>query len=131
MWKTILIYALVGLAAMLLFQFTELQVNTEPYQFYYLGLALLIWLFGYQFAGGRFVLPKWKRPGKLIAYLFFSWLLLQWIGHYALIFIIGHQLIGIIGHVLICRKHDINWRTCQPEEKYRALMEKWARGDFS
>jgi hypothetical protein len=58
-------------------------------------------------------------------------MLLLWVGPYALIFIIGHQLLGGIGHFWICRKHGINWLTCEPEEKYLELTEKWARGDFS
>lgn len=103
----------------------------ETYQYAYLGLALVNWSLGYHFFGGRFVRPKWKRPGKLIAYLVISWGLLIWIGHFALIFIVGHQLLGAIGHFTICKKNGIDWRTCQPEEKYIALTEKWARGDFS
>lgn len=103
----------------------------ELYHSFYLALALVIWCVGYVFFGGRFVRPKWKQPGKLLAYLAISWGLLLWVGHYALIFIVGHQAIGAIGHYRICKKHGIDWRTCQPEEKYLALTEKWARGDFS
>ena len=103
----------------------------EPRQLAFLGGALLLWLFGYQFCGGRFVRPRWKQLGKLVVYLLFSWLLLRWMGSWALLFILGHQALGMLGHVVICRKHGIDWRTCQPEEKYLALTEKWARGDFS
>ena len=101
----------------------------HPY--YLMILALGIWLIGYQFFGGRFVRPKWKQPGKLVAYLGISFLMLHWFGYYALLFIVGHQLIGMIGHVMICKKHGIDWKTSRPEEKYLALTEKWAQGDFS
>ncbi|MFO7524975.1 MAG: hypothetical protein R6W68_05940 [Ignavibacteriaceae bacterium] len=103
----------------------------EPYQYLYLILAITVWLIGYRYFGGRFIRPKWKKAGKLIGYLAISFLLLLWLGHYALIFIIGHQLLGGLGHFIICKKNDIDWVTCQPEEKYIALTEKWAKGNFS
>lgn len=129
MLKTGILYAI------LLFAFvTWVPINLneiETYQYYYLGLALVIWCVSYRLFGGRFVRPHWKKPGKLVAYLTISLGLLIWVKHYALIFIVGHQLLGGVGHFMICKKHDIDWWTCQPEEKYVALTEKWAKGEFS
>lgn len=102
----------------------------EAYQYIYTALAVVLWTAGY-FHTGRFVRPKWKIPGKFLFYVGVSLGLTLWVGHYSLIFIIGHQLLGFIFHVRICKKHDINWLTCEPVEQYLALQEKWARGDFS
>ncbi|MEM9671492.1 MAG: hypothetical protein AAF992_02805 [Bacteroidota bacterium] len=95
----------------------------------YFLLALVLWVAGYLHTG-RFVRPRWKQAGKLLFYLGVSALLIYWIGPYSLIFIIGHPLIGLIFHIRVCNQHGINWRSCQPREKYIALQEKWARGDF-
>jgi hypothetical protein len=105
------------------------RINLETYQYYYFILAILIWTAGY-FHTGKFVRPKWKIPGKFIFYIVVSALLIYWIGHYSLIFIIGHQLLGLIFHLIVCKKHNINWLTCEPKEKYIALQEKWAKGQF-
>jgi len=103
----------------------------ETYHLYYLLLAAGIWLFSYRFFGGRFIRPKWKQTGKFIAYITISFVLLILIGHYALLFIIGHQALGGIGHYLICKKYNIDFWTCQPEEKYLEVTEKWATGHFA
>lgn len=96
-----------------------------------LVVAAVIWFAGYRFAGGRFVRPQWKKPGKFLFYMLVSWGLLAWVGSYALFFIVGHQALGFAGHLYICRQHDIDWRTCEPEERYLALTKRWARGEFS
>jgi len=131
MIKTISFYGIVIVFILIWSPWNNEQFSIELYHYLYLSLALVIWLVGYHFFGGRFIRPKWKIPGKLIAYLLISTCLLIWIGHFALIFIIGHQLSGGIGHFIICKKHGIDWKTCQPEEKYLELTEKWAKGDFS
>jgi len=95
----------------------------------YTAIAILIWFAGY-FHTGRFVRPKWKIPGKLIFYVAVSFGLVHWFGHWGLIFIIGHPLIGLIFHMRVCKKHDIDWRSCEPREKHLELQEKWAKGDF-
>ena len=105
--------------------------NIKTFHFYYLLLAAVIWLFGFRFFGGRFIRPKWKQPGKFIAYMAISFVLLILIGHYALIFIIGHQALGGIWHYKICKKHGIDFWTSQPEAKYLKLTEKWAEGNFT
>lgn len=95
----------------------------------YMILALVIWIAGFLHSG-RFVRPKWKIPGKLFFYLGLSYAMVHWFGHWALLFIIGHPLIGLIFHIMVCKKSQINWLTCEPREKYIQLQEKWAKGDF-
>lgn len=96
----------------------------------YLILALLIWFAGY-FHNGKLVRPKWKVPGKLLFYVGVAFVLTHWWQHYALLFIIGHPLIGLVFHTKICSAHGINWFSCQPHEKYLEVQQKWAKGDFS
>lgn len=99
------------------------------YLYLYSLLATTVWILGYLHTG-RFVRPRWKIPGKFVFYVGMSALLTYWIGHFSLLFIIGHPLTGLIFHIRVCKKHQINWKTCEPKEKYLALQEKWAKGDF-
>lgn len=102
----------------------------EHQVFFYMLTASFIWFLGY-FHNGRLVRPKWKIPGKFFFYVSISCLLAHWYAHYSLLFIIGHPLIGLIFHTKICRENAINWWTCQPEERYLEIQERWAKGDFS
>ena len=90
-------------------------------------LAVVIWMFGFVHTG-KYVRPRWKLIGKFVFYVAVSVILIMWLKHFSLIFIIGHPLLGLIFHIRVCGKHDINWLTCQPIEKYKALHEKWGRG---
>jgi len=92
-------------------------------------IAAEIWILGYLHTG-RFVRPRWKIPGKFIFYVGVSFVLALWIGHFSLIFIIGHQLIGLIFHIRACNRNNINWLRCEPRDKFLELQEKWASGDF-
>ena len=92
-----------------------------------LVLAVAIWLAGFA-VFGRFIAPRWKIWGKLIFYLGVAALLSAWLGHWSLIWIVGHQLLGIGGHMWWCRQHGISWLTCTPREKYVELRP-WAAGD--
>lgn len=125
------IYGLLFAAALAWTPVLERSLMPETHELAYLGGALVLWVLGFRFFGGRFIRPRWKQPGKLIMYLLLSWLLLRWVGEWALVFIIGHQAMGWVAHVMICRRHGIDWRTCEPEEEYLALTEKWARGEWS
>ncbi len=100
--------------------------NTE---IIYLLLASIIWFAGY-FHTGRFVRPRWKVPGKFIFYMGLSYALVHWFGHWGLLFIIAHPIIGLIFHIRVCKENQIDWMTCEPKEKYLKLQEKWAKGDF-
>jgi hypothetical protein len=130
MLKSFVLYSILLFAVTAWLVFIKKDLYVETYQYFYFVLAIGIWFLSYNYFGGRFIRPKWKKVGKLIAYLFISSVLLISIGHYALIFLFGHQLLGGIGHLIICKKNGIDWRTCQPEEKYLALTEKWAKGNF-
>jgi len=102
----------------------------KDFQVYYLIISIGIWLLGYVHTG-KFVRPKWKIPGKFIFYVGVSFALVHWFGHWGVLFIIGHPLIGLLFHTKICKAHNINWFTCEPKEKYMELQEKWAKGDFT
>lgn len=131
MMKSIVLYSLLffGFVTWLVFMQSDLII--EKYHFFYFLLSVGVWFLSYRYFGGRFIRPQWKKVGKLFAYLIIASILILSIGHYSLIFIIGHQLLGGVGHFMICKKHGIDWKTCQPEEKYIELTEKWAKGDFS
>lgn len=127
---TIALYSILLTGLIIWAPWGENGENLKLYHLFYLIAAVIIWLFSYHFFGGRFVRPKWKQPGKLIAYLIISFVLLLLIGHFALIFIVGHQLLGGIGHYYICKNHDIDFWTCKPEEKYLEVTERWSTGNF-
>jgi hypothetical protein len=93
----------------------------------YLALAAGIWGVSYLLFG-RFIVPRWKVAGKLGFYLAGVALLQLLTGKWALIWVIGHPALGIAGHIWWCRRHGINWMTCQPRERYLALRP-WAAGD--
>lgn len=131
MKNTLILYGLVGFVLVFIFILTDTKFQFVAYDMYFLILAVMIWLLSYHYFGGRFIRPHWKKAGKFFAYIIISFVLLAIVGHYALKFIIGHQLLGGVGHFMICKKHGIDWRTCKPEDKYIALTEKWAKGDFS
>ncbi len=130
LFTTIVLYSILLTGLIIWAPWGDHGENFNFYHIYYLIAAVLIWLFSYRFFGGRFVRPKWKQPGKLIAYLLITFVLLLTIGHFASIFIIGHQALGGIGHYYICKQHDIDFWTCQPEEKYLEVTERWAAGNF-
>lgn len=98
--------------------------------YWYTVFSLVIWILFYVHSG-KYVRPRWKQPGKLIFYVFVSTIFGNYFGLYSVIFIVLHPLIGLIFHIKACKKHNINWITCAPIDKYITLQEKWARGDFS
>ena len=97
--------------------------------FFHTALALALWITGFIFFG-RFIVPRWKVAGKLVFYIGVSILLSALFGHWSLIWIIGHPLLGIAGHAWWCRKNGINWLTCQPREKYLGLRPWTAKDGF-
>ncbi|MBX2974551.1 MAG: hypothetical protein KF721_00365 [Ignavibacteriaceae bacterium] len=131
MMKSIVLYSLLFFGFVTWLVFMQSNLIIEKYHFFYFILSVGVWFLSYHYFGGRFIRPQWKKVGKLFAYLIISSILILSIAHYSLIFIIGHQLLGGVGHFMICKKHGIDWKTCQPEEKYIELTEKWAKGDFS
>lgn len=77
---------------------------------------------------GRFIAPRWKVGGKLVFHFVIAIALSAWVGHWSLIWIMGHPFLGVVGHIAWCRAHGINWLTCQPREKYLSLRP-WAVAD--
>ena len=92
-----------------------------------LGLALGLWAFGFA-VFGRFIAPRWKVAGKLVFYLAVTALLHAWVGHAALIWVVAHPTLGLVGHAWWCRTHNIDWLRCTPRERYLALRP-WAAQD--
>ncbi len=69
--------------------------------------------------------PPWKRYGKLAFSVIAASLLSFAVGWWALVFVVGHPLIGFVGHIWWCRKHGFNWMSVNPEA-YRASQQAWA-----
>lgn len=90
-----------------------------------MAIAAAIFVIGFLFFGGRFVKPRWKAYGKGVGYLALSYFLLLWLGNWAWPWLIVHQGIGWVLHLVICRRHGIKWLSVEPRDKYVALMEKW------
>lgn len=101
----------------------------EFYHFVYIILTLIIWSISYLHTG-KYVKPKWKQFGKFIFYITVSIILIFWVKHYSLIFIIGHQLLGLLFHIKVCKQNGINWINCKPTEEYLKLHKLWAQGKF-
>ncbi len=89
-----------------------------------LAIAVVLWSVGFTLFG-RFIAPRWKVGGKLVFYLAVSTVLTWWVGHWSLIWIVGHPLLGVAGHVWWCRRNGINWITCEPRDRYLELRP-WA-----
>ncbi len=92
-----------------------------------LGIALVLWCAGFVLFG-RFIVPRWKVAGKLLFYLALAVLLSYQFDHWSLLWIIGHPLLGIGGHIWWCQRHGINWLSCRPRAKYLQLRP-WASRD--
>ena len=92
-----------------------------------LALAVAIWFLGFGLFG-RFIAPRWKVFGKLAFYMLVAVLLSWFFGHWSLVWIVGHPLLGVGGHIWWCRRNGINWVTCQPRGKYLQLRP-WAASD--
>ncbi|WP_347926140.1 hypothetical protein [Pontimicrobium sp. SW4] len=101
----------------------------SAYQIVYIVLSVTIWFIGF-FHIGKYVKPIWKRYSKFVFYFGMSILLIFWVKHYSLIFIVGHQVLGLVFHIKACKKHDIDWKTCEPKDKYLELHEQWGKGKF-
>jgi len=89
--------------------------------------ALLIWMAGFA-VFGRFIAPRWKVWGKLAFFLLVTGALSLWLGLWALVWVVGHQGLGLLGHAWWCGKHGIDWLTCQPRDRYLELRP-WAAAD--
>ncbi|HAA76423.1 TPA: hypothetical protein DCE37_15015 [Candidatus Latescibacteria bacterium] len=52
-------------------------------------------------------------------------------GHYSLVFIVLHPVSGLACHIAACRKHGIDWLTCEPRELYQAFHDAWGRSEVN
>ncbi|MEX2582342.1 MAG: hypothetical protein WD766_03665 [Gemmatimonadota bacterium] len=77
---------------------------------------------------GRFVAPRWKALGKVGFYFLITWILATSLGWWSLVWIIGHPALGAYAHAFWCRKHGIDWLTCEPRDEYLRLRP-WAAAD--
>ncbi|MEM9492045.1 MAG: hypothetical protein AAGC55_23060 [Myxococcota bacterium] len=90
-----------------------------------MAIALALWL-PMALWFGRLVRPHWKVIGKAAFYFAVAYGLARAFGHWSLLFILGHPVLGLLGHLAICRKHAIDWWTCEPRERYLAAQTQWA-----
>ena len=86
-------------------------------------IAAVIWGSMYMWIG-RFTLLQWKQGVRGVVFLAVSALLSYFVGHWSLVFIIGHPLLGLLIHVLWCRSHGLHWVRFDPEA-YRASEREW------
>lgn len=70
---------------------------------------------------GRYAGTGWRFYPRILFYLLISWIMAGSLGWWSLIWIVGHPALEIIAHVSWCRNHGIDWKTCEPREKYLRL----------
>ncbi len=88
-----------------------------------LGVALLLETVGLWLTW-RLIWPAYKRVGKPVFYLGATAALTLWWGGWAMVFVVGHPLLGWLGHHRFCRTHGMNpWRVRDPE-RYIALQKQ-------
>ncbi len=63
----------------------------------------------------RLVWPRWKLPGKGVAYFAGVAVLSSWIGHWSVALAWAHQALGLGLHVWFCRHHGLSWYAPDPE----------------
>ncbi len=74
----------------------------------YAVVALLSWL------TWQLVWPVWKRYGKLLFSFVAVAVSAYFFGWWTLAFVLAHQLIGLVGHIIWCRKYDFDWQNVDP-----------------
>jgi len=72
----------------------------------------------------RLVWPRWKLPGKTLAYVGIVALLSWWIGPWSLLVGWVHQGLGLGFHLWFCRKHGFTWYAVEDPERYVALSKQ-------
>lgn len=72
----------------------------------------------------RLIWPAWKRPGKAVFYLAVSAALTAWLGVWALVFVVGHPLLGWVLHWRFCKKHGFRWWHVEDPQRYVELQKE-------
>jgi hypothetical protein len=73
----------------------------------------------------QLIWPTYKRYGKVAVSLVASAVLSWAVGWWSLLFILGHPLAGIAGHIWWCKRHKLPVLRPDPDA-YRRTQEKWA-----
>jgi len=72
------------------------------------------------------VWPRWKVVGKTMFYLSLSTALSWYWPRWALIFIIGHPLLGLGIHIWLCHSWGLSWWNVDAE-KYNQAQKDWVK----
>ena len=72
----------------------------------------------------RLIWPRWKLPGKAVAYFGAVAVLSVFIGHWSVLLAWLHQGVGIGFHVWFCRRHGFRWYAVEDPERYVALSRQ-------
>lgn len=91
------------------------------------GMAVALQAFLYLLFG-RYVEPRWRMLPLVACYFLITWILANSFGWWSLLWIVGHPALGLFAHASWCRNHGIDWRTCEPRERYLELLP-WGIGE--
>ena len=91
-----------------------------------LAIAAGMWLGPYLLIG-RFTWLQWKQGVRAALYFTLAGLLSFFFGHWSLLFILGHPLVGLLIHVAWCRAHGFDWLRFDPEAYQRSEKEWFDR----
>lgn len=72
----------------------------------------------------RLVWPRWKLPGKTIAYVAGVALLSLWIGSWSILLGWLHQGLGLAFHIGFSRRHGFTWYRVEDPERYVRLSRE-------
>jgi hypothetical protein len=70
---------------------------------------------------GRHMASPGRLYGKMAYYMLLTWILASAFGWWSLVWILGHPALDVAAHAFWCRNNGIDWRTCEPREKYLRL----------
>ena len=71
----------------------------------------------------RLIWPRWKIPGKAVAYVLGVAALSYLFGHWSVVVGWLHQMVGLGFHVWFCRRHGFRWYAVEDPERYVALSK--------
>jgi len=117
---TLLGYALVPVAALLLLRSTDRELSlilrdagiaTIPM----IALALITW---------RLVWPRWKLVAKVVVHPFLYAILSIFLGAWSILIAWIHQgVLGLGGHIWFSRRHGFTWYAVEDPDRYVALSK--------